>query len=252
MRISTAYFAGVGTVIMAVGAGLGGGYLAANVTHPPTQAVSKLERRMSAEPVAVSTAPAVPVPQVAAATTNPAAAPAQEPTPQQPQTQQQPNTQQQPQQPQIEAAASSANPARAEEKPANNVAAAQPVQPPPQPSKSADQADEKTAGPREVYARASDADVKRADAEKRRAERRQQWTDKRRWKQPREQDLSKQPREPELDAVEARVREVTEPRRIRIREEGEQRDLFAEPRRREMFAEPVRSETPRIRLFDQD
>ena len=119
----------------------------------------------------------------------------------------------------------------------------QPVPPPPQPSKSADQADEKTAAPREVYARASDADIKRADAEKRRAERRQQWVDKRRLKQPREQ---------EIEAVEARVREVTEPRRIRIREEGEPRDLFTEPRRRDMFAEPVRSETPRIRLFDQD
>jgi hypothetical protein len=248
MRTSTAYFAGVGTVIAAVSAGLGGGYLAANVTHPPTQAVSKLERRMSAEPITVSTAPAEPVPHVAAADpTKPAAAPAQEQTQQQPQTQQRPNTQQP--QPQIEAAVPAANPARAEEKPAHNVAV---VQPPPQPSKPADQADEKTAGPREVYARASDADVKRADAEKRRAERRQQWTDKRRLKQPREQDLSNQPREPELDAVEARVREVTEPRRIRIREEGEPRGLFAEPRRREMFAEPVRSETPRIRLFDQD
>ena len=121
MRISTAYFAGVGTVIVAVTAGLGGGYLAANITSPPSQAVSKLERRMSAEPITVSTAPAEPVPHVAA--TKPAASPAQ----------QQPNTQQQPQ-PQIEAAAPSANPARAEEKPANNVAAAQPVQSPPQPS----------------------------------------------------------------------------------------------------------------------
>jgi len=237
MRISTAYFAGVGTVIMAVGAGLGGGYLAANVTHPPTQAVSKLERRMSAEPITVSTAPAEPVPHVAAADpTKPAAAPAQEQTQQQPQTQQQ-------SQPPTEAVAPPAAPARTEEKPTNNVAAAQPIQPPPQPSKSADQVDEKIAAPREVYARASDADIKRADAEKRRAERRQQWTDKRRLKQPREQ---------EIEAVEARVREVTEPRRIRIREEGEPRDLFAEPRRRDMFAEPVRSETPRIRLFDQD
>ncbi len=101
MRMSTAYFAGVGTVIVAVGAGLGGGYLAANITSPPTQAVSKLERRMSAEPITVSTAPAEPVPHVAA-TTKPAAAPAQEQT-QQPQTQQQPNTQPQPQ---TEAAAS--------------------------------------------------------------------------------------------------------------------------------------------------
>ena len=51
MRTSTAYFAGVGTVIAAVAAGLGGGYLAANIAHPPVQAVSKLERRMSAEPI---------------------------------------------------------------------------------------------------------------------------------------------------------------------------------------------------------
>ena len=35
----------------------------------------------------------------------------------------------------------------------------------------------------------------------------------------------------------------TEPRRIRIREEGGPR---------EMFAEPARTDTPRIRLFDQD
>jgi hypothetical protein len=70
----------------------------------------------------------------------------------------------------------------------------------------------------------------------------QRWADKRRCPAAREQ---------ELEAVEERVREVTEPRRIRIREEAS-RDLFAEPRRRDMFAEPVRSETPRIRLFDQD
>ena len=235
MRISTAYFAGVGTVIVAVTVGLGGGYLAANITSPPTQAISKLERRMSAEPINASSAPAEPVGHVVA--TNSAAAPAQEQT-QQPQ----PNTQQQPQ-PQIEAAAPSANPAPVEEKPANNVAAAQPVQAQPQPAKPAEQAEDKTAAPRDTFAKARDADIKRADAEKRRAERRQQWADKRRLKPPREQ---------ELEAVEERVREVTEPRRIRIREEGEPRELFAEPRRRDMFAEPARSETPRIRLFDRD
>jgi hypothetical protein len=223
MRISTAYFAGVGTVIVAVTAGLGGGYFAANVTNPPTQAVSKLERRMSAEPISVSTAPAEQVPRVA--TTSSASAPAQE----QPQTQ--------PQQPQTEAAAPPANAtppaARTEEKPANNVAAAPPMQPP-QPAKSADLADEKSAASRDAFARARDADIKRADAEKRRAERRQRWADKRRFPQPHEQ---------ELEAVEEKVREVTEPRRIRIREEAEPRD---------MFAEPARIETPRIRLFDRD
>jgi hypothetical protein len=228
MRTSTAYFAGVGTVIVAVSAGLGGGYLAANITSPPSQTVSKLERRMSAEPIAVSTAPAERVPHAAAtAATNPVPAPAQEQPQQQPQTQQQ-------SQPQTQAAAPSTNAPPAEEKTANNVAAAQPVQSPPQPSKLTDQADEKAAGPRDVFARARDADIKRADAEKRRAERRQQWADKRRLKQPREQ---------ELEAVEERVREVTEPRRIRIREEVEPRG---------MFAEPARSETRGIRLFGQD
>src|SRR5438093_2701453 len=106
MRISTAYFAGVGTVVIAVAAGLGGGYLAANITSPPLQTVSKLERRMSAEPIAVSTAPAEPVPRAAA--TNTASAPPQE----QPQAQQQqPQPQQQTPQPQqqTEAAAPSAN-----------------------------------------------------------------------------------------------------------------------------------------------
>lgn len=232
MRTSMAYFAGVGTVIAAVGAGLGGGYLAANISNPPTQAVSKLERRMSAEPITVSAAPAEPVPRVVA--TNPASAPAQE----QPQPQQQP-------QPQTEAAAPSANAApsthnvRAEEKAtsedktATNVAAARPVQPL-QPVKSPEQSEEKTAAPRDAFARARDADIKRADAEKRRAERRQRWADRRRVQQPREQ---------ELEAVEESVREVTEPRRIRIRQESEPR---------EMFAEPARNETPRIRLFDQD
>jgi DNA polymerase III gamma/tau subunit len=221
MRISTAYFAGVGTVIVAVAAGLGGGYLAANITSPPVQTVSKLERRMSAEPIHVSTAPAEPVPHIAA-TTNAASAPPQE----QPQTQ--------PQQ-QTEAAAPSVKTAPVEEETANNAATAQPVQSPPQPAKPVEQANERTAAPQEAFAKARDADVKRAAAEQRRAERRQRWADKRRFQQPREQ---------ELEAVEERVREVTEPRRIRIREEGEPRDLFA--------AQPARTGMPRIRLFDQD
>ena len=77
MRISTAYFAGIGTVVAAVAAGLGGGYLAANVVNPHEPGVSKLERRMSAAQIAATTAPSEPV-RIAgtvAATTNPVAAP---------------------------------------------------------------------------------------------------------------------------------------------------------------------------------
>ena len=246
MRTSTAYFAGVGTVIFAVGAGLGGGYLAANIAHPHVQTVSKLERRMSAEPISVVTAPAEPVPHAAApATPNSNPVPAQE-------QQAQPQAQSQQAKPQpTQAAAPATNASPVQEKTANNNptghndVAVQPA-PSPEPLKAIEQADDRSVAPRESYARASDADIKRTAAEKRRAERRQQWTEKwtekRRWKQPREQ---------EIDAVEDRVREVTEPRRIRIREEGEPRGFFGEAGRRDVFAEPARSETPRIRLFDQ-
>ena len=222
MRISTAYFAGVGTVVVAVAAGLGGGYLAANVANPPTPMVSKLELRMSAEPIRVSTAPAEPVAQVAV-TAPTTTAPAQEQPQPQPQQQAEP-------QPQTGAPAPSANNARAEEKTANKAAA----QSPPQSAKPVEQATERTASTQEAFAKARDADMKRAAAEQRRAERRQRWADQRRFRQPREQ---------ELEAVEARVREETEPRRIRIREEAGPRG---------MFTEPARTEMPRIRLFDQD
>jgi hypothetical protein len=235
MRTSTAYFAGVGTVVVAVAAGLGGGYLAANIASGPHM-VSKLERRMSAEPIRVP-APAEPVQQAATTATNAAPAAAQEPS--QPQQQPQPQQQIQPQQvqPQTEAAAPptpSGNNARAAEKTATNVPSAQPVQSPPQLAKPAEQASERAAAPQDAYAKARDADVKRAAAEQRRAERRQRSADRRRVRQPREQDL---------EAVEAKVREETEPRRIRIREEVEPRELYAEP---------VRTEMPRIRLFDED
>jgi hypothetical protein len=239
MRTSTAYFAGVGTVVFAVGAGLGGGYMAANIAHPPVQTVSKLERRMSAEPIPVSTAPAGQVPYAASpAQANSKAAPAQEP--QQAQQIQPSQTQSAPQ---AQAAAPAANALPVEEKTGSNVAVAQPAPPPSKPA-----AEEKAATPPESNARANDADIRRAAADKRRAERRQRWADKQKWKQPREQP----PREQEIDAVEARVREVTEPRRIRIGEEGEPRGFFGETRRRDMLAEPARSGAPRFSLFDQD
>jgi len=230
MRTSTAYFAGVGTVIVAVAAGLGGGYLAANIANPPP-GVSKLERRMSSEPISVAAAPAQPAPRAVAA--SPVTTPAQEP------------------QPQTTAATSDTAPPaandtlpvtttiRAEEKAAGNVAAVQPVQPALQPAKltepkPAELTVEKSTAPRDAYAKARDADMKRAEAEKRRAERRQAWAERRK----------PQPRDQELDAVEERVREVTEPRRIRIREEDEPRAMLAE--------RPSRADVPRIRLFGLD
>lgn len=206
MRTSTAYFAGVGTVVAAIAAGLGGGYLAANVVSPHEPGVSRLERRMSEAQIAATSAPSESVPRIVATTTaNPVASPSVATEPQQtPQTSAKPA-------PQITAANAAAAPA--EEKTVAN--ASRPVQP----------ASARPAEPAsDAFARARDADIKRAAVEKRRAERRARLEEKRRFRQPREQ---------ELEAVEERVREVTEPRQA-----------FA--------AEPVRNESPRIRLFDLD
>ena len=131
MRISTAYFAGVGTVIVAVAAGLGGGYLAANVANQPS-GVSKLERRMSAEPISVAAVQPQPVPRVVATspaitlrhrTTAARAASGGRSA--------------------VRPRGSPTNNARAEEKPVSNVAAARPVQPTLQPAKSAEQTEKK-------------------------------------------------------------------------------------------------------------
>jgi hypothetical protein len=210
MRTSTAYFAGIGTVVFAVAAGLGGGYLAANVVspHEPKYGTetSRLERRMASQPIPVTTAPSEPVPYIAATTaaaTNPVAPPAQA----EPQT------------------ATSTPAAPAEQKTANNnTAAVQAAPSVPPPAKPAEQASEKTTSPQEAFAKARGVDMRRAAVEQRRAERRQRWADKRRFREPREQAL---------EAVEEKVREVTEPRQAFV-------------------AEPVRIESPRIRLFDQD
>jgi hypothetical protein len=229
MRTSTAYFAGVGTVFVAVAAGLGGGYLAANVVSPPTQAISKLERSVAdrkavAEPIPVKAA-AEPTPNIATEVKTPPSAAAAE----QPQTPLPPSAQ-------IEAAAPPSAP-RVEEKTVTNTVAVDPPAPPvaatskPVESKAVEKAEQKTTGPRETFARASDADIKRTASERRRAERRQPPAERR---QPPPRD--------ELDVVEERVREATEPRRIRVREESEPRQ----------FAEPTRSAAPRIRLFDVD
>ena len=73
MRTSTAYFAGVGTVVAAVVAGLGGGLLISNIVspHSPKTEMSKLEQRMSSKPIPVVNAPSEPVSYLAA--TQPAA-----------------------------------------------------------------------------------------------------------------------------------------------------------------------------------
>lgn len=220
MRTSTAYFAGVGTVVAAVAVGLGGGYLAANVVSPHEPGVSKLERRVSAAQIAATTAPSEPVARIVPTTAAAANPVSPSPAAAAPQAEAQ-QTSAKPE-PQITASNVAAS---AEEKTVTNSQRS--VQP--TATKAAEQVSErgsveKPAVAQDAFARARDVDIKRAAAEKRRAERRARWEEKRRARQPREQ---------ELEAVEARVREVTEPRQA-----------FA--------VERVRTETPRIGLFDLD
>lgn len=239
MRSSTAYFAGAGTVIAALAVGLGGGYLFFSIVSPHPEKhgsseVSRLERRMSPESIPAATkgppepVPYVTAPQVSAAVTEPSQpqpAPQQQQQAAQPQAQPQPALQQQAAQPQLQAPAqqqASTQPAAA---PQESPPAAKPVAAADQPA-----AREK---PEDAYAKARDSDVKRdarreAREERRKAERdrRQQWAERRKWRQ-RDDDG-------ELVEVERKVREETE-----------------SPRR--MFAsEPARTEMPRIRLFDMD
>jgi hypothetical protein len=226
MRSSTAYFAGAGTVIAAIAAGLGGGYLFFSIVSPHPEKhgsseVTRLERRASPEPIQAINGSSQPVPylaqpQVSAVVAEPQAQP---PAPQPP-----------PPQPQQQAQQAPAQPAAAPS-PAPSSPATQPVAAAEQPAARA---------PEDSFAKARDADMRRdgrraEEREKRKFDRRQQWTERRKWRQRDDDDG-------ELREVERRVREDTEPRRVR--EDSEPRPRFA--------SEPSRLEMPRIRLFGND
>ena len=227
MRTATAYFAGVGTVVVAIAAGVGGGLTIANIVspHDAKQEISKVERRNSSEPIPA--APSEPVSYLAAtqaAATKPVVV--------------SPAPQQQNAAPSESAKAAPPAEATTARDNTNNAIAQQPPQanaPQPAPSTQA-AAREQTASPEDANAKARDVDakavdakaregdMKRAAAEKRRTERRQQWAERRR--QPRHQD-------DDLRDVELKVREATEAPRV-------------------LAADPVQMEGPRIRLFDTE
>jgi hypothetical protein len=219
MCASTAYFAGAGTVIAAIVAGVGGGLVIADMISPksPKQGteLSRLERRMSSEPIQAAAGPSEPVqylaaPQPSAAVAPVTAAPAQAQAQAQAEASNSGSTRAQP---------GIAQPAAAAQLTASDTQAAAPAARP--------AAREQIAVPEVALANARDAEVKRADAEakrameKRKAERRQQWAEKRRQRQ-----------QQELRAVEQNIRGDTEPRQ------------FA--------AEPARMQTPQFRLFGSE
>jgi hypothetical protein len=237
MRASIAFFAGVGTVVVAVAAGLGGGLLIADIMNPQAsrqesgQDMTRVDRRASPEQkdVARSTTAAndhlTPVPYLAAI--QPAAnapvvvAPAPQNSPQ---------------------AASPRSGAGASERQAEQsavVTAANdqargpsdaPTSKPAQAAQPATREQATTAddaNAKDTNAKPRYADQKRL-AEKRKAERRQQWADRQRYQQ----------REDELRGVEQKVRE-----------DSERREEYVE--RQDDADQPVRMEFPRP-LFGPD
>jgi hypothetical protein len=252
MRTSTAFFAGVGTVFVAIAAGLGGGLTIGNVMSSQTPQYGKLDRHAASSDSRATKDPMVPVPYLAATKESANAAIVVSPAERKPA---------QPQQ--NEAANSSAPPAPAA--PLANVTASneQTAKPSDAASPDVSKADvskadvakadiskpsevvaakpsaavqpvvarEQVSAPDDAYAKARDADLKR-DADQKRAERRkaerraQQWADRRRAQQSRDQD--------DLRNVEESVREDSEARAYPVYRE-----------------QPARAEFP-IRLFGND
>jgi hypothetical protein len=219
MRASMAYFAGLGTVVVALAAGLGGGLLIANIVspHSPKEEMTKLERRMSGERIPAAKAPAEPVPYLA--TQSPSAGPAVALPP----------MQATPAQPQTEAVNSAPAAAQPAEQAAANEPTVKPQDMPKQSSAPAEQSatHEPLVKPEEALAKAREADMKRA-TEKRKAERRQ-WVDRRRLQQREGRELQE---DQELQDVERKVRAATESREVSER--------------------PARIEMPRVRRSRQD
>ncbi len=261
MRTSIAYFAGAGTVVAAIAAGLGGGLLMANIMNPHSaREVSKLEQRRGApqqarqlpqpipQPATFSTvaasngqqAPAPYLAQVQPAASTPVVV---APSPNQPQPssaagnvapQAAPPTQ--PKEQPKETAAANEPSAQSVAKPADASVSKQREKPQEKPQEQAltqpAAREEQASTPDNAYARARDADVKRQAAEQRKAERRQQWATRR------------QQREQEMRDVEQKVREDSDSREVIV-----QRDDSDRPRN---FGEPGRIEFPRINLFGPD
>lgn len=223
MRTSMAYFAGAGTVVIAIAAGIGGGLTIANIVSPHAShpEMSRLEQRMQADrapdPVKDTNQPS----SYLAATQPAAGATVVQPPVQNPQPSQTEASNPAPQ---------PAQPAAQSQTTAANDVAAKPVEastPKPATPTAQGNSDQQASTSQDAMAKARDADSKRL-AEKRKADRHQQWADRRRYREPREH---------ELRDVEQSVREDTEPR------VGD----YVEPRA--SVDVPVREESPQIRLF---
>lgn len=86
MRVTTAFFAGIGTVVVAIAAGLGGGLLLGDIMSPqqpkhPGSEMTRLEQRMSPQPIPATNGASQPVPYMAATQAAAMAEPQAQPPP---------------------------------------------------------------------------------------------------------------------------------------------------------------------------
>jgi hypothetical protein len=248
MRASTSFLAGAGTVIVAMAMGLGGGLMMGNIMSPhEMRAISKAEQRSAAGPQQAQQSPQPASHQNGAATITAADGP-QTQSPYLAATQQAATAP-------VVVSPAPANPPpaganHAATKPApptDNVTASSDPPAKPKPVEASATSQQATApatheqnpSSENAYAKARDADLKRADEKRKadRAGRKQQWAARR-----------QQQREQELRNVEASVREdADQPREIIVRRD-DSRDDF----RRNDSDRPMRMGFPRFNLFDQD
>lgn len=256
MRTSTAFFAGAGTIVMVVTAGLGGGLMIANNMNPkaPAAQTSKLERRASEPSPSPSPSPRSGAAQAAI---TPAVKDVPAPAGQDGA--------------KIQASAQS-KPQSSAATAANVPAASEPVPAPSPSSSQATQRDarDKPAAPDAAFAKARETDLKtpdedtRRNAQRRQARQHQQWVERRRMQRQPEAD----PRAIEASRDDGDARGTRNDNAVRsYSDDSAARGYRAENRARvypddgnarryqdgsgrDYAAEPVELELPRIRLFD--
>ena len=228
MRASTAYFVGAGTIVAAIAIGLGGGIVAGNIMNPiaPKQGpdTSKMAQRAAApdNTPATTNAPSERVQYLTGSQAFGAmiAAPAQARDEAKSATKSETQTTQANAEPAAPQPSQAAAVEQAKPAPGSSPQGAKPAeqQASTEPSSSADNA----------YAKAKDSDVKRAASERRRAERRERWAERRHYD-------SREPRG-------MRDRTDWDDVARNIREDSDARDYTNRPR----------SGFPQIRLFGSD
>lgn len=224
MRASTAYFVGAGTIIAAIAVGLGGGIVAGNIMHPVASKqgpdTSKVAQRTEAATPVATNAPSERVNYLTGSQAFGAmiAAPAQ--------------AEAKPEAARLDTQTAQANAEPAVPQPSRAAAVEPPKPAPASPPRAANpveqQASTEPSSPDNAFAKARDSDVKRAATERRRAERRERWAERR------HQDI----REPRG----MRDRTDWDDVARNIREDSEVRDYASRPR----------GGVPQIRLFGPD